>query len=184
MPSPARRLAPVALVIALLGVGACTGDGDDTGEELPAAGGGAATAGDPADAPDLVRAGVLTGVLGERRRADAVASAGEVVSTWLAALDQPAGDPDRFVGFTRRARALAQRDPVLRALTTPSGPAELQIDLLGREAHAVGATVRVEVPLERGRLRGSLYLTPHEDGWRVFGFDLTRPADRRAGEAR
>ncbi|WP_370247859.1 hypothetical protein [Nocardioides sp.] len=181
--APARRVAaPLATVIGLALITGCSGSDSsaDPDRVLPEAGGDASA---QAPAPDTVVAGTLTGMLGERRRADAVAGAGRVVTTWFAALGAPAQDPGRYVGFTRRARELAVRDRVLRALSAPDGPATVRIDLLGRDAHAVGATARVRLPLARGGdLVGSLYLTPHAgtaDGWRIFGFDLTRSQEAR-----
>lgn len=98
------------------------------------------------------------------------------------------GYRDAFPGFTRGARTLASRDVDTVADASFADADEVRsrgavafLSVVAPEGRPVGATARVFLNLhvtEEGRartvpVRGRLMLTPGEDGWRIFGYDLS-----------
>jgi hypothetical protein len=134
-------------------------------------------------------AGSLAGKRGRVR--DQVAA---VVDGWIAAayLDGPyprGGFRRAFPDFTQGARSQAQADRLLMSNAGIGTRVEdvvprrrsIRIDVLAPRGRPRGATARVRlVYATRGEVarrvlvRGRLYLTRTERGWKVFGYDMAR----------
>ena len=183
----------LALVL-VVGLGGCSGD-DEPDE--PASGPSATSAAPAAEeVRTRVRIGTVSGRLPPQARKRVVARAGEVVVGWAEAAylsgDYPRRDfRDSWPGFTRDA---ARRARVDRALMSNQRLGEridgveprlvrVRLDVLAPRGRAVGVTARVSFrfattgEVERDvRVRGRLFLTPTDRGWKVFGYDVTRGA--------
>jgi hypothetical protein len=194
-PAPRRRaFVSVLLLVPALLLAGCTSD-------VPAASGAPDTDASDTGAtepPSLrVRAEVtlVAGGLSPRQRRTVARQAEATVLAYVEAAflgDYPRSDGfgDAFPGFTPGARALARKDAgVLTgrrfadAAEVTATAASAYVSVVAPDGRPVGATARVSVDLEvlpdRGeprpvRLRGRLLLTPSADGWRVFGYDLSR----------
>lgn len=190
LPRPASRLGGVllsaALVVPLAG---CS----DRSQEAPRA----AVPSSSAPAPTVetsVRYGAVTGRLPQAERRRLAERVRRVVDGWTAAayLDGPFRSRDfstAFAGFTPGARADARRDRALLTNQTRGGPVDevvprrsrLVLDVLAVKRRPVGVTARLDLRFAtagRGdrsvRVGGRVYLTPTPDGWRIFGYDLTK----------
>ena len=185
---------PLALALALvLSVGACSGDPD---EPTPAP---APSSSAPSKAPAFeteVAWGKVTGRLPRDTRKRVARDVGQVVDRWVRAAYVGGDYPRRnftqsWPGFTGGARSLAHRD---RALTSNQDigaridgvvprHSTVRLDALAVHQRAVGLTARLSLAfrttgkVERVvRVRGSLYLTRTDHGWKVFGYDLAKGA--------
>jgi hypothetical protein len=171
-------------VLALVLLAGCDWGGDAEEDPIPSAAGG------PTTQPLRVTAEV-TGVGGTRiapalRRRTATDVRGLVQRYVEAAFVEGAGGAEAFPGFTPAARELAVAD---RRVLTAAGLAEVaprsasaSVSVLHRDGRGVGATARLRVRVladdgARVVLRGRLLLTPTEQGWKVFGYDLARAGD-------
>lgn len=180
-----------ALAACLL-LASCSGGGDDPG--------GAPTssteAGPGAVVETQVSFGKVTGRLGRPARDQLSAEVGSVVDGWLDAAyvegDYPRTDfADAWPGFTRGARAEAERDAELMSNADvgadidgvePVGRA-MRLDVLAVKRKPVGVTAHVILKFdtaggsgERVKVAGRLYLTQQGQGWQVFGYDVTKGA--------
>jgi hypothetical protein len=134
----------------------------------------------------------VQGRLSKQQQGRLERDASQLLAGYLAAAylhERPAdGYRSAFPGFTRGARTLALRavDTVadaglIGADEVRSSGAVAFLSVVAPEGRPVGATARVYLDLritEKGRsrtvpVRGRLMLTPGQDGWRIFGYDLS-----------
>jgi hypothetical protein len=180
--------AAILLVIALA-VGACSGDEDEPRESAPTP---SAT---PAPTVETqVSVGEVTGKLSRAKRAQVTRKVSQVVDGWMGAA-YLSGDYPRtnfrnsWPGFTPGARAQAQHDRALmsnqalgrRIDGVQPQRREVRIDVLAARQRPVGVTAHVALrfkttgKVERGyRISGRLYLTHTDNGWRIFGYDISK----------
>lgn len=194
MRSTARRVTgatALALVLAL-SAGACRGSDDAPDEPAAAPSSSATPAVPPVETKVLV--GKLTGRLPKAERDKVVTEVGAVVDGWAQAAyvggDYPRRDfSDSWPGFTAVARKLAKQDQALMSnqdLGNRIDGVELKrgrvvLDVLAVEQLARAVTARVLLEFrttgsveKRVRVQGRLYLTHADDGWQVFGYDMTK----------
>lgn len=202
-PDHRRRPAlPVRLVGAVLGllvvVTGCSGDGDEgrSASSPPSS----PTRSEPTKQarPPLrttTKVGEVVGKLSRERRRRAAQQVSRVVDRWWEAAYL--GDDFQrqqirrksFPGFTPVAYAQARGD---KSLTTNAalGPKvdattatrrRVTVDLLATDGRARTATARIGLNFrtvgekrEVVAIRGRLMLTREKDGWRIFGYDLSR----------
>jgi hypothetical protein len=148
--------------------------------------------------------GTVTGRLAKQDRRRVVSAAGRVVDRWFDAAYVGGGNPgrtldDAFPGFTRGARAQARGDRALltdrslgRRVTATASRRHVQVDVLAARGRAVGMTARFALDLARTggperevRVRGRLFLTRTDRGWKVFGYDVSagdRPRGKRPAQ--
>ncbi|MDQ6527475.1 hypothetical protein RB608_27930 [Nocardioides sp. LHD-245] len=170
----------------------CSDDGDGT-DAGPGSGDG--SGGEHAVETDATL-GKVRGELDDARAAEALAAVTEVVDGWIDggyAGDYPRGTFDEAFGaFTDDARELALAQPAVMSNAEVGDRLEgaevtqrsVSVDVLGVRGKPAGATAHVvlTVELEGGpdgtqrsdQVTGRLLLTPGKDGWRVFGFDVSR----------
>lgn len=198
MPRRVQRAFPMlAFTISLVfGFAACTGGGDDEP-------GSPGSSTDPSDAATrgveevatTATIGEVTGRLATARRGVLKEKIAGVVDAWLDAAyitgDYPrTGFADAFPGFTKGAEADARKDVGLMSNAAIGKKIDavkarnrrLRIDVLATHKRAVGVTARFVLDfdttgaLKRSeRVKGLLYMTwHHDDGWQVFGYDVSR----------
>ena len=195
MRSTARRVTgatALALVLAL-SAGACRSSDAPSGEPEAAPSSATPTV-PPVETTVLI--GELTGRLPKPERAKVVAEVGAVVDGWTQAAyvggDYPRRDfSDSWPGFTSGARALAKQDQALMSNQDVGGRIDgvelrrsrVVLDVLAVQQLARGVTARVLLEFrttgsveKRVRVQGRLYLTHEDDGWQVFGYDMTKGA--------
>jgi hypothetical protein len=148
--------------------------------------------------------GTVTGRLAKQDRRRVVSAAGHVVDRWFDAAyvggGNPGGTLDKaFPGFTPGARAQARGDRALltdrslgRRITATASRRQVQVDVLAVRGRAVGMTARFALDLARTggperevRVRGRLFLTRTERGWKVFGYDVSagdQPHGKRSAQ--
>lgn len=183
------------LLAVTLGAGACS---DDEGSDGPSPDGGSPAGATPTEraVETQVSFGVVTGKLPDDARQRVSEQVGEVVDGWIDAAyvdgDYPRRDfADVWPGFTAGAQQDAHRDRALMSNEDIGDRIDgvdlyrsvVKLDVLAVRQHAVGVTARVYVgfgttgELERTvRVKGRLFLTYTERGWRVFGYDVTKGA--------
>ncbi|WP_133059075.1 MULTISPECIES: hypothetical protein [unclassified Nocardioides] len=181
------------LALVALGSGACTDDGgsDGTGPDGGSPAGASAT---ERTVETRVSFGVLTGRLPSDARQRLSSQVGAVVDGWIDAAyvggDYPRRDfSDAWPGFTAGAQQEAHHDRALmsnedvgdRIDGVELHKSTVKLDVLAVKQHPVGVTARVFVgfrttgDVEREvRVRGRLFLTHTDRGWRVFGYDVTK----------
>lgn len=188
--------AGVGLVLALaVGLTACSGGSDDPSGD-PGDGGtkaSGATEG-PAPVETVATMGKVTGKLEQDRRSRVRQQVAAAVDAWFEAAfvggDYPRNDfADAWPGFTtgakaraRSAKALMSNQDIGQRISGVEATArKVTVDVLAVKGHAVGATARVvlrfitEGDLERTvEVRGRLFLTQTDSGWRIFGYDVTK----------
>ena len=185
--------ASAALIVALIAaLTACSGDSSE-----PSAG----PADDPStsettEAPveTAVTLGKLTGKLAKDKRDKTLQQVGEAVDAWFDAAyvggDYPRNDfADSWPGFTVGATSEAKGDKALMSNQdigaqisgVEATTRKVIVDILAVKRHAVGTTARVvlkfstEGEVQRDvMVRGRLFLTWTPDGWRIFGYDVTK----------
>lgn len=190
----AASVASVVLAASLHGCSSSSGDAPEPGES--------GTAG-PTEATvaDLrVRAKVsrVQGQLSPRRQRKLTGNLEHVLRGYLVAayLHGRVGDGYRgsFPAFTKDARELAVRDAAITSDAAYAGADEVRtsgaaafLSVVAPEGRPVGITARVFLDLDvteedrtrRLSLTGRLLLTPEDDRWRIFGYDLSlEPAAR------
>lgn len=195
MTRPARRAgrASVAALVLALAAGGCTGGSDE-----PDASGAPGSSGPPADhvVESQVSYGTITGKLSPEVRRRLAQQVGDVVDGWTEAAylggDYPRHDfSAAWPGFTPGAREEAHGDRALMSNedigdridgVTPH-KSLVRLDVLAVRKHPVGVTARVFLgfgttgDLEREvRVKGRLFLTHTDHGWKVFGYDMTKGA--------
>ena len=193
MRSTARRVtgATVLTLVLALSAGACRGS-DEAPDEPAAAPSSATPTVPPVETKVLV--GTLTGRLPKAERAKVVTEVGAVVDGWAQAAyvggDYPRRDfSDSWPGFTAVARKLAKQDQALMSnqdlgdridgVELKRGRVVLDVLAVKQLARAVTARVLLEFRTtgsleKRVRVQGRLYLTHGDDGWQVFGYDMTK----------
>lgn len=195
MRSTARRVTgatALALVLALA-TGACSGS-EDAPDDPAAAPSSATPTVPPVETKVVV--GALTGRLPKPERAKVVSEVGAVVEGWTQAAyvggEYPRSDfADSWPGFTAGARALAKKDQALmsnqdvgdRIDGVELKRSRVVLDVLATKQLARAVTARVLLEFrttgsveKRVRVQGRLYLTHGDEGWQVFGYDMTKGA--------
>jgi hypothetical protein len=197
MTTSARRgaTAVTTLLVLAASVGACRDGASDAG----AAGSSASSRSSaPPAVQTVVTVGRVTGTLPREARRRLAHQIGGVVDGWMDAAyvggDYPRRDfADSWPGFTAGARDRARRDRDLmsnadigeRIEGVEAKRRRVTVDVLAVKRHPVGVTARVLLgfrttgDVERKvRVQGRLYLTRGRDGWRVFGYDITKGSGR------
>ncbi|WP_408898976.1 hypothetical protein ACJ5H2_07660 [Nocardioides sp. R1-1] len=173
-------------VVAGLALGGCSGDGEGPG------GGSGGGSGEQA-VETTAELGKVRGGLDDAQAQQVLAEVTEVVDGWIDggyAGDYPrSGFDEAFAAFTEDARELALGQPAVMSNAEVAGQVErsevtqrsVTVDVLGVQGRPAGATAHVAVTVELAggvertdQVSGRLLLTPGKDGWRVFGFDVSR----------
>ncbi len=190
-----RRPATVVLALALaVWLTACSGDASDSSAgpaEDPA---GSQATEEPAPLETTATLGKVTGKLSKDKRSRVRKQVGEAVDAWFEAAyvggDYPRNEfGDSWPGFTSGAKARAKAAKAMMSNqdigTQISGvdatARKVTVDVLAVRGHAVGATARAvlrfttEGDVQREvEVRGRLFLTQTADGWKIFGFNVTK----------
>jgi hypothetical protein len=172
----------------------CSGDPDDSSAG-PADGGTSSEATEaPAPVETVATLGRLTGKLGKEKRSKTRRQVGEAVDAWFEAAyvggDYPRTDfADSWPGFTVGAKVDAKADKALMSnqdigaqiSAVEATARKVTVDVLAVKGHPVGATARVVLRFStdgevkrKVEVRGRLFLTRTPDGWRIFGYDVTK----------
>ncbi len=152
----------------------------------------------PAPAAAQVRVGKVRGFLTAAQQQKAVSDVGAVVDSWIedawVAGEWPRAVGDVWGAFTPGAAEQARAEPELtsaahyaeRVDSVRPTRRDVSVDLFARQGVTHGATARVTVNLsvtpidpaagekQRIALRGRLFLTPEDGGWKIFGYTLAR----------
>jgi hypothetical protein len=204
-PSPCARARTALLALALVAaVAGCTADDESEPGPSPQTSASSAPTLMVEPGPLRVRLAPVRGQLAEQARDDVRATMRRVLGAWMeggfGAQDGP-DHPQAYARYTPRAGDLARRQ---RAVTTNAalGPELVEVvptrrvaevSVLAAGGRAVGASADVLLVLVGARedgsqtelvVRGRLRLTPTSDGWKVFGFDLTRSVGAPGTHAR
>lgn len=191
--APRTRSTVAAILLALaLTAGACSGDEESrTTPTTPEATPSATT---PPPVPTKVTIGEVSGRLPGEARDHLRKVVGDVVDTWFEAAYLGGDYPRRnfsaaFPGFTPGARSEARHD---LALMSNAGLGDridavvakwkrVRVDVLAAHRRPVGATARFVLVFKttgearrKLEVRGRLLLTRTDNGWRVFGYDVTK----------
>lgn len=190
---PRTRSTAAAILLALaLTTGACSGDDDDKQE--PSSGSSESPSAEPAPIGTKASIGKVTGKLSKNQRQFLRESVRDVVDSWFDAAyvggDYPRNDfRDAFPGFTVGARAQARGDRSLMSNAVAGKHLEgvratrkrVRIDVLAVRRKPVGITARFVLDFKatgkvvrKIEVKGRLFLTNTDNGWRVFGYDVTR----------
>jgi len=181
----------VALLLAAA-AGACSGSDDEPGA-TPSSG--------PSEATDQsvrtqVSYGKVTGNLPPGSRDRLGQQVGQVVSRWTDAAylggDYPRRDfADSWPGFTAGAQREAHGDRALMSNEDIGARIDgvvphksvVRLDVLAVKKHPVGITAHVYLGFgttgdveKEVRVKGRLFLTHTDGGWKVFGYDMTKGA--------
>ncbi len=168
----------------------CSGDGDGTDGGSGGADGG--SGGEHAVETEATL-GKVRGDLDDAQAAEVLEAVTGVVDGWIDggyAGDYPrSAFDDAFGAFTDDARELALAQPAVMSNAEVGGQIEgaevtqrsVSVDVLGVRGKPAGATAHVVLTVELAggaertdEVTGRLLLTPGKDGWRVFGFDVSR----------
>ena len=189
-----RAGAATALTLALALSAASCRDGSDTSDEPDATASSAAPK--EREAVTQVTLGKVTGHLPPATGDRLTSEVGDVVDGWVRAAYVDGTYPrrdfaDSWPGFTRGAKALAHRDRALmsnedigeRIDGVEPNRIKVRLDVLAVKQRPVGVTAHVQIgfgttgDVERQvRIGGRLFLTRSEDGWQVFGYDISKGA--------
>ena len=184
-----------ALVVVALTTSGCSGS-DDGGGQSATSPSTTPTSAAPRKVVTAVSMGEMAGALPRARRERLTSDVQAVVDGWIDAAyvggDYPRTDfADSWPGFTAQARAKARRDGDLMSnrdigASIDGVEAEkrvVKLDVLSVGKRPVGVTARVVLRFattgDRAkdvRVAGRLYLTKGKQGWRVFGYDVTKVA--------
>ena len=192
------ELLVVAILSAALSVAACSGGGDDDDPAAtpPSGGSQASTATDNAPPPVETRAtlGKVRGKLPKGKRSKVREQVAHAVDDWLEAAyvggDYPRTDfSTSWPGFTTGAKSDAEGDKALMSnqdigdevSSVRATARRVSVDVLAVQGHARGATARFVLKFKTDgdvqrkiEVSGRLFLTPSPDGWRIFGYDVTK----------
>lgn len=193
MSRPLRTRSTVAaLLVALaLTTGACSGDDD---KQAPPTGSSDSPSAAAAPIGTKASIGKVTGKLSKNQRQYLRESVRDLVDKWFEAAyvggDYPRNDfRDAFPGFTVGARAQARGDRSLMSNAASGKSLEsvratrkrVRIDVLSVRRKPVGITARFVLDFKAAgkvvrkiEVKGRLFLTNTDNGWRVFGYDVTR----------
>ena len=190
----ARRAGGAAAAALLLAAatGACSGSDDEPGA-TPSSGSSEAT-----DQPvrTQVSYGKVTGNLPAGSRDRLAQQVGQVVSRWTEAAylggDYPRRDfADSWPGFTAGAQREAHGDRALMSNEDIGDRIDgivphksvVRLDVLAVKKRPVGITAHVYLGFgttgdveKEVRVKGRLFLTHTDGGWKVFGYDMTKGA--------
>ena len=192
----AAELGVVLLLVLAVVLAACSG-GDDSSSG-PAADAGGQPADGATDAPASVettaKLGQVKGQLPKGKRSKVRQQVAHAVDEWFDAAyvggDYPRNDfSTSWPGFTTGAKADASDDK--RLMSNQDIGAEISsvkatarrvyVDVLAVRGKAEGATARfvlkfrTEGDVQRKiEVSGRLFLTPSPEGWRIFGYDVTK----------
>ena len=193
------ELLVVAILAAALSVAACSGDDAGPAATPPSGGSQASTATDNNPPPPLATTatvGQVRGQLPQGKRGKVRDQVQHAVDAWFDAAyvggDYPRTDySDSWPSFTPGARADAEDDKSLMSNVdlgrvvddVEATTRKVSVDVLAVKGHAQGATARFVLRFrtsgerqEKVQVRGRLFLTPSPDGWRIFGYDVTKGA--------
>jgi hypothetical protein len=197
-PRTARRRAPgmvAALLCLAVTATACSGGSNDSSG---ASGGDGTSASEGTDTPGPLTTtatlGKVAGKLPKDKRSKARKQVAQTVDQWFDAAyidgDYPRSDfANAWPGFTTGAKADAADDEGLmsnedigtKISAVEATTREVTVDLLAVKGHARGATARFVLKFRttgdvqrKIEVRGRLFLTPVSDGWRIFGYDVTK----------
>lgn len=190
-PRPRAAGAVSLLLTIALAATACTDDAGSPDEPDSDAPGSSAA---PAPLKTTATIGRVTGKLAHGARGPLKRKVSAVVDRWIDAAyvagDYPRSDfKDAFPGFSTGARAEAHSDIELmtnvalgdRIDGVEATKRRVQVDVLAVKRIAVGVTAHFVLDfdtlgdVERSQhLKGRLYMTRHNGGWKVFGYDVTK----------
>ena len=192
MTRPLRRAAATTVVALAVAAAASACSGGDGGSDGEPSGSGSSTSTHPVDTQ--VTWGEVTGTLAPADRRHLATKVGQIVDGWTVAAylggDYPRRDfADSWPGFTRGAREEAHADRSLmsnedigsRIDGVEPYRSRVRIDVLAVHRRPVGVTAHVALTFgttgeveRRVSVRGRLFLTPTEQGWKVFAYDVTK----------
>jgi len=185
----------VATLVVVLATGGCSGGSRGEAVSTPAPS-PSATPTEPAPVTTRLAWGELAGGLPQATRQALALDVREVVDGWIDAAyiggDYPRTDfSGSWPAFTARAQAQARHDGDLMSnrdigASIDGVEAEVRdvaLDVVSVRERPVGVTARValrfsttgDVP-QTVRVHGRLFLTRGEQGWQVFGYDVTKDA--------
>lgn len=184
-----RRVAATALTVVVGVVLAGCSEGGDGPDGPDGQGGGPGGE----DTQSLSVLGKVRGNLDDAQAEQVLAEVTEVVDAWIDAAyagDYPRTDfADAYASFTPGARSRAEAQAAVMSNAEVGGDVDgarvidrsVTVDVLGAKGKPAGATARIEVSVEltggverTDQVTGRLMLTPGNDGWQVFGFDVSR----------
>jgi hypothetical protein len=190
------ELLVVAILSAALSVAACSGDDGGPADAPPSGGAGASTATDNTPPPLETTAtlGKVRGQLPKGKRSKVRQQVAHAVDEWFDAAyvggDYPRNDfSTSWPGFTTGAKADAEGDKALMSnqdigtdiSAVKATARRVYVDVLAVRGHARGATARFVLKFKTDgdvqrkiEVSGRLFLTPSPDGWRIFGYDVTK----------
>jgi len=192
-----RRAGLPAVLAALLALSlaACSGDSSDSAAQPGDAGSSATEATDaPPPLATTATLGRVTGKLPQEKRSKVRQQVAHAVDEWFDAAyvggDYPRNDfATSWPGFTVGAKTDAQGDKALMSnqdIGTQIDGVEaiarkVTVDVLAVKGHPAGATARFVLKFRttgevqrKVEVQGRLFLTPGSDGWRIFGYDVTK----------
>jgi hypothetical protein len=186
----------LVLVLAVV-LAACSGS-DDSSSPPPAADSGSGPADTGTDTPAPlatdVQLGQVRGNLPQGKRSKVREQVGHAVDEWLDAAyiggSYPRDDfSTSWPGFTTGAKADASRDEALmsnedigsKISSVQATARRVSVDVLAVRGKAQGATARFVLKFKtdgdvrrRIEVSGRLFLTPSPEGWRIFGYDVSK----------
>jgi hypothetical protein len=182
-----------ALCLAI-SLSACTGDGSGSSAGPSGDGPGGEAADAPAPLETTAGLGKVSGQLPKAKRSKVRTQVAHAVDAWFDAAyvggDYPRNDfANAWPGFTTGAKADAHGDKSLMSnqdigteISSVAATArKVTVDVLAVKGHPQGATARFVLRFRTDgdvqrkiEVRGRLFLTPGPDGWRIFGYDVTK----------
>jgi hypothetical protein len=190
--------AALAALLLALGLTACSGGSGDSSGSAAQPADGASSATEATDAPPPLATtatlGRVTGKLPKEKRSKVRKQVAHAVDEWFDAAyvggDYPRNDfATSWPGFTVGAKADAQGDKALMSNQdigadidgVEATDRKVTVDVLAVKGHPAGATARFVLKFHTSgdvqrkiEVRGRLFLTPGADGWRIFGYDVTK----------
>ena len=188
--------AVAALLCVALSATACSGGSSDSSGAPSGDGGSSASQGTDGPPPLKTTAtlGKVSGKLPKGKRSKARKQVAHAVDEWFDAAYVDGAYPrndfaSSWPGFTTGAKADAQGDKRLmsnqdigtKISSVKATARKVVVDVLAVRGHAQGATARFVLKFKTSgdvqrkiEVRGRLFLTPGPDGWRIFGYDVTK----------
>ncbi|MBF4762561.1 hypothetical protein ISU07_05440 [Nocardioides islandensis] len=192
----AAELGVVLLLVLAVVLAACSG-GDDSSSS-PSADGAGQPADGGTDAPAPIEThsslGKVRGQLPKGKRSKVRQQVAHAVDEWFDAAyvggDYPRNDfSTSWPGFTTGAKADASDDKELMSnqdigaevSSVKATARRVYVDVLAVRGKAEGATARFVLKFKtdgdvqrKVEVSGRLFLTPSAEGWRIFGYDVTK----------
>ncbi len=148
----------------------------------------------PSPLETMATLGKVTGQLPKGKRSKVRQQVARAVDAWFDAAyvggDYPRNDfAASWPGFTAGAKVDAKADKAdmsnqdigAQIDAVEATTRKVTVDVLAVKGHAAGATARVVLKFRtdgevtrKVEVRGRLFLTPTPDGWRIFGYDVTK----------